>query len=78
MSVVKYRESHYVRVLDMYDNVDSRAVCSRLLFQVPFKLDCFANSLVTLEVTNSFAALNSFLLTAFINGDFYFNANHPY
>ena len=63
MSIVKYRESHYVTVLDMYDSFDSRAVFSRLLFQVPFKLnrEFFANSLVTLQVTKSFAALNSFL-----------------
>ena len=63
MSIVKYRESHYVTVLDMYDNFDGRAVCSSLLFQVPIKLnrEFFANSLVTLQVTKSFAALNSFL-----------------
>ena len=63
MSIVRYRESHYVTVLDTYDSFHGRAVCSRLLFQVPFKLnrDFLANSLVTLQVTKSFAALNSFL-----------------
>ena len=59
MSIVKYRESHYVTVLDMYDSFDGRAVCSSLLFQVSIKLnrEFFANSLVTLQVTKSFAAL---------------------